>query len=133
MIITPIQIRFNDMDPMGRVNNATYSSYLELGRLDFCNKYIAIRELNDIPFVLVRIEMDIKRSLRPLHKAEVRTWVSRIGETSWDFNYSIIDSDSQQVEYVHAKSVQVFYNYRLDRKEPIPESFRSFLVAEFQD
>ncbi|MCB1171869.1 MAG: acyl-CoA thioesterase, partial [Leptospiraceae bacterium] len=63
MIITPIQIRFNDMDPMRRVNNSTYASYLELGRLDFCNKYLSIESLEDIPFVLVRIEMDLKKSL----------------------------------------------------------------------
>jgi hypothetical protein len=45
MIITPIQIRFSDMDPMQRVNNSVYSSYLELGRLDFCKKYISIKTL----------------------------------------------------------------------------------------
>lgn len=65
MIITPIQIRFSDMDPMQRVNNSVYSSYLELGRLDFCKKYISIKTLQDIPFVLVRVELDILNSLRP--------------------------------------------------------------------
>jgi acyl-CoA thioester hydrolase len=49
MILTKIQVRFNDMDPMQRVNNSVYSSYLELGRLDFCNRYLEIKELNDIP------------------------------------------------------------------------------------
>lgn len=129
MIITPIQIRFNDMDPMQRVNNATYSSYLELGRLDFCNKYLTITELNDIPFVLVRIEMDLVRSLRPLSAASVHTWVTNIGTTSWEFSYKIIDSDTGDL-YVKAKSVQVYFNYHRDNKEEIPPEFRDFLKNE---
>ncbi|HNH02222.1 MAG TPA: acyl-CoA thioesterase, partial [Leptospiraceae bacterium] len=64
MIITPIQIRFSDLDAMRRVNNSVYSSYLELGRMDFCKKYLEIQTLEDIPFVLVRVELDILKSLR---------------------------------------------------------------------
>ena len=94
MIITPIQIRFSDMDPMQRVNNSVYSSYLELGRLDFCKKYISIKTLQDIPFVLVRVELDILNSLRPGEEANVHTWVSRVGTTSWDFAANIIDRKS---------------------------------------
>ncbi|MBI39851.1 MAG: thioesterase [Leptospiraceae bacterium] len=130
MIITPLQIRFNDMDPMQRVNNSTYSSYLELGRLDFCNKYLSITELEDIPFVLVRIEMDLRKSLRPNTPAQVCTWVSRIGNSSWDFSARIEGRDDGQT-YVEARTVQVYYNYRQDRSESIPISFRNFLEAEF--
>jgi acyl-CoA thioester hydrolase len=129
MIITPIQIRFNDMDPMRRVNNATYSSYLELGRLDFCNKYLTIRELNDIPFVLVHVELDLLKSLRPLSTASVYTWVSKIGTTSWEFSYKILDTVTSDI-YVQAKSVQVYFNYHKDCKESIPLDFQNFLKNE---
>jgi len=132
MIITKLQIRFNDMDPMQRVNNATYSSYLELGRLDFCNKYLTIRELADIPFVLVRIEMDIVKSLLPLHNAEVHTSVSHIGTSSWEFSYEIIDSDTSEI-YVKAKSIQVYFDYRLQTKRKIPDDFRKNLQAEMKN
>ena len=128
MIITPLQIRFNDMDPMRRVNNSTYASYLELGRLDFCNKYLSIESLVDIPFVLVRIEMDLKRSLRPNTAARVRTWVSRIGNSSWDFGARIEGNDGEL--YVEAKTVQVYYDYRADCSKPIPPDFRASLEAE---
>ncbi len=129
VIVTPLQIRFNDMDPMRRVNNSTYSSYLELGRLDFYNKYLSITELEDIPFVLVRIEMDLRKSLRPNTSARVCTWVSRIGKSSWDFSARIEGTEDGQI-YVEAKTVQVFYNYRKDCSENIPSDFRSFLEQE---
>ncbi|MEQ8350496.1 MAG: acyl-CoA thioesterase [Leptospiraceae bacterium] len=129
MIITPLQIRFNDMDPMRRVNNSTYSSYLELGRLDFCNKYLSIKNLEDIPFVLVRIEMDLRKSLRPNTPARVCTYVSRIGKSSWDFSARIEGTENGET-YVEATTVQVFYNYYEDRSEPIPAEFRKFLELE---
>ncbi|MBP7280798.1 MAG: acyl-CoA thioesterase [Leptospiraceae bacterium] len=129
MIITPIQIRFSDMDPMRRVNNSVYSSYLELGRLDFCKKYIAIQTLEDIPFVLVRVELDIIRSLKPNEEAEVHTYVSRIGNTSWDFSANIQNPQSKYL-YAKAKTVQVYYDYRQDTKLPIPVEFRKFLESE---
>lgn len=131
MIITPIQIRFNDMDPMQRVNNSVYSSYLELGRLDFCKKYISIKTLEDIPFVLVRVELDILNSLRPGEEAEVHTWVLRVGNTSWDFAANIINPITKTI-YAKARTVQVYYNYRLNSKLPIPNDFRKILEQEMK-
>ncbi len=131
MIITPIQIRFNDMDPMQRVNNSVYSSYLELGRLDFCKKYISIKTLEDIPFVLVRVELDILNSLRPGEEAEVHTWVLKVGNTSWDFAANIINPVSKII-YAKARTVQVYYDYRLDSKFPIPNDFRKILEQEME-
>lgn len=131
MIITPIQIRFNDMDPMQRVNNSVYSSYLELGRLDFCKKYISIKTLEDIPFVLVRVELDILNSLRPGEEAEVHTWVLKVGNTSWDFAANIINPVSKII-YAKARTVQVYYDYRLDSKLPIPNDFRKILEQEME-
>ncbi|MCB1173545.1 MAG: acyl-CoA thioesterase [Leptospiraceae bacterium] len=130
MIITPLQIRFNDMDPMMRVNNSSYASYLELGRLDFCRQYLKIQELADIPFVLVRLEMDIQQSLRPNMSAAVHTWVSRIGQSSWDFRAEIRSTDQADLVFVSARTVQVYFDYRANKKRAIPPEFRSCLQAE---
>lgn len=131
MIITELQIRFNDMDPMKRVNNSVYASYLELGRLDFCHQYLNIQTLEDIPFVLVRVEMNIRKSLEPMQKANVRTWVSRIGNSSWDFSAEIYNPDSGVI-YADARTVQVYFDYRKDTSLPIPAAFRKHLEAELQ-
>ncbi|MGE8722730.1 acyl-CoA thioesterase [Leptospira terpstrae] len=129
MIRTDIQIRFNDMDPMRRVNNASYSSYLELARLDFCNRYLSVSELDDIPFVLARIEMDLKASVLPGASIFVETWVSSIGTSSWEFSYEIRDQKTN-VLYVSAKTVQVYFDYRAKSKKPIPPDFLISLEKE---
>ncbi|EOQ98464.1 acyl-CoA thioester hydrolase, YbgC/YbaW family [Leptospira wolbachii serovar Codice str. CDC] len=129
MIRTEIQIRFNDMDPMRRVNNASYSSYLELARLDFCNRYLSVTELEYIPFVLARVEMDLKASVLPGASIFVDTWVSSIGTTSWEFSYEIRDKKTNTL-YVLAKTVQVYFDYRAKSKKPIPPDFLKSLEQE---
>ena len=114
---------------MGRVNNSTYASYLELGRMDFCDRYLKIKELKDIPFVLVRVEMDIQASLRPGMQAEVCTSVARIGTSAWDFAASIREVGTQRL-FVQARTVQVYFDYHADRSCPIPADFRRVLEAE---
>ncbi|MBM9546539.1 acyl-CoA thioesterase [Leptospira sp. 201903074] len=129
MIRTDIQIRFNDMDPMRRVNNASYSAYLELARLDFCNRYLSVSELDDIPFVLARVEMDLKASVLPGASIYVETWVSSIGTTSWEFSYEIRDKKTN-ILYVSAKTIQVYFDYRARSKKPIPLEFLKSLELE---
>ncbi|MCZ8341766.1 MAG: thioesterase family protein [Leptospira sp.] len=131
MIKKEIQIRFNDMDPMRRVNNASYSAYLEVARVAFCENFIEIKTLEDIPFVMVRVEMDLLQSVLPGDKVFVTIWVSKIGNTSWEFSYKI-QSANAEITYVRAKSVQVYFNYHLGRKETIPDGFRKILESEFQ-
>jgi len=129
MISTKIQIRFNDLDPMKRVNNASYSSYLELARLEFCNKYLKIETLEDIPFVLARVEIDLLSSILPGDEIEVRIWVSRIGNSSWDFYYQVWN-EKKQITHAKAKTVQVYFDYRKGQKSAIPDTFKRFLEAE---
>lgn len=114
---------------MRRVNNASYSAYLELARLDFCNRYLKINHLEDIPFVLARVEMDLIRSVLPGDEIAVKIWVSRIGNTSWDFDYEVIHEKTNSV-YVKAKTIQVYFDYHSGKKLSIPESFRSILEKE---
>lgn len=131
MIQVPIQIRFNDMDPMKRVNNASYSAYLEIARLEFCKKYLKIETLEDIPFVLARVEMDLISSIVPGDEIDVLIWVSRIGNTSWDFGYEIWN-EARSVSHAKAKTVQVYFDYREGKKKEIPILFREYLNAEYR-
>ncbi|MDF3821389.1 acyl-CoA thioesterase [Leptospira sp. 96542] len=129
MLKVPIQTRFNDMDPMRRVNNSSYTAYLEIARVEFCNQNFVVKDLEDIPFVLARLEMDLLASVLPGMEIFVKVWVSKIGTTSWEFSYEICEKNSERV-FVKAKSVQVYFNYRLGVKEKIPSGIRQILETK---
>jgi acyl-CoA thioester hydrolase len=126
--VTKVQLRFNDMDPMRRVNNSVYAGYLELGRVDFCNRFFSVQTLEDIPFVLVRVEMDILKPAGFQDSLEVHTWVSKIGNTSWDFSAKVVNPHTDTT-FVKAKTVQIYFDYRKQTKLPIPDSFRKILES----
>jgi acyl-CoA thioester hydrolase len=112
------RVRFNDCDPMGHVNNAAYSTYLEqarigvLGRLD--------------PFILARVEIDFRAELRAGDEVEVRTRCARIGTKSFDLEHEI-STDGRVV--AEARSVLVGYDYRAGQSVPLTDDLRRRLAA----
>ena len=73
------RVRFNDCDPMGHVNNAAYSTYLEQARIGV---------LGDLdPFILARVEIDFRAELRAGEEVEVRTRCARVGSKSFELDY----------------------------------------------
>ena len=112
------RVRFNDCDPMGHVNNAAYSTYLEqarigvLGRLD--------------PFILARVEIDFRAELRAGEEVEVRTRCARIGTKSFELEH-VLSTDGRVV--AEAKSVLVGYDYGAAKSVPLPDDLRRRLAA----
>lgn len=131
MIITPIQTRWNDMDPFAHVNNANYVAYLEIGRVDYCVRRLGVSELYSVPFLLARIEIDLIRPIEFGAGVEVMTCVSKIGNKSWDFLASIRDSNTKE-DFARARTVQVAYDHRLKRSQVIPEALRVILHEDWK-
>ena len=131
MIITPIQTRWNDMDPFAHVNNANYVAYLEIGRVDYCVRRLGVAELYAVPFLLARIEVDLIRPIEFGASVEVRTCVSKIGNKSWDFLASIRDSNTKE-DFARARTVQVAYDHRLKKSQVIPEALRAILHEDWK-
>ena len=57
-----IQVRYSDVDLLGHVNNATFLTYYELGRIDFFRNFID--DLAEIRFVIAHIEVDFFSEVR---------------------------------------------------------------------
>ncbi|TGK61694.1 acyl-CoA thioesterase [Leptospira wolffii] len=135
MLITPIQTRWNDLDPFAHVNNARYMSYLEIGRVDYCIKKFGVKEIYDVPFLLARIEVDMLKAVELADPIEVQTCVSRVGNKSWEFTSTIRHVESK-TPYTRAKTVQVSYDHRKKISVPIPDWIRKILeedLRKFED
>ena len=95
------RVRFNDCDPMGHVNNATYSTYLEQARIGVLG---GLEE-----FILARVEIDFRSELRFGEDVEVRSRCSRLGTKSFDLTHELRAGDGRLV--ADALSVLVAYDY----------------------
>lgn len=132
MISTPIQTRWMDMDPFAHVSNSVFVSYLEIGRVDYCRRRFNVKDVFEVPFILARIEIDLKKSIEMNHVVEVQTSVIRIGNSSWDFQSVILESNTKEI-FAVARTVQVTFDHKTKATIPIPPKVRSILEADLKE
>ena len=112
-------VRFSDCDPMGHVNNAAYSTYLEQAR---------IAVLGGLePFILARVEIDFRAELRPGEEIEIRSRCSRIGTKSFDLQHELRAADGRLV--ADAVSVLVAYDYERGESVPLTDELKAHLTG----
>ena len=116
-------VRFRDLDGMGHVNNAVFSTYLEQARLAWFGKDEKM-PLEDV--ILARTEIDFRSPLSVGEVVEVGVRPSRLGTKSFELEYEL-RADGRLV--AEAKSVLVGYDYAHGQSAPIPQRWRERLSA----
>ena len=122
-----IEVWFGDLDSFGHVNNAKVFTYLEAGRFKYFKERLGT--LEGVEFVLARVEVDFLAPINLGDVVRVRMWVGEIGNSSWEFLYSIL-SEKTSKEVVRAKSVQVWYDLKENKSKAIPEAVRRVLEED---
>jgi acyl-CoA thioester hydrolase len=110
-------VRFRDVDAMGHVNNAVYSTYLEQARIGILGGLE--------PFILARVEIDFRAELKEGAEVEVRSRCSHVGTKSFELHHEIWSADRLVAE---AKSVLVGYDYERNESVPISDDLRRSLT-----
>ncbi|EMF32785.1 acyl-CoA thioesterase [Leptospira interrogans] len=120
------------MDAFAHVSNSVFVAYLEIGRVDYCKRRLNVKGIFDVPFILARIEIDLKKSIEIHHQVEVQTSVIRIGNKSWDFQSKIIETNTKEI-FAVAKTVQVAFDHVNKSSIPIPPNVRLILEEDLKE
>jgi len=128
---TRIQLRFKDTDQMGHVNNANHLTYFELARMAYFNEVITEKiEWKKEGIILAHIEVDYKSPILLEDELWVHTRLSKMGNSSFEMEYKIVRiNGGVAVLAAEGKSVQVCFNYELNRPISVPESWRQKAMA----
>ncbi len=105
-----LPVQFRDIDVMGHVNNATYFQYMETARVELARKLGQVKGGFRGSFIVASARCEFKKPIRDERQITVSVWVSRIGDRSWDLDYSI--RGPRRVEYAVGRTTQVAYNYK---------------------
>ncbi len=124
----PIEVRFRDCDALRHVNHAVYFSYCEQARFAFWRQLTGSNSLDDIKFLVVRVECDYRRPATLGDALVVRVRTAAVGNTSFTFEYEIAGKDDGRV-FANARTVQVMYDNRTGRPVPIEPRFRELLES----
>jgi len=105
-----LPVQFRDIDVMGHVNNATYLQYMETARVELVRKLGQVREGFRPDFIIASARVEFKKPITDERRITVSVWVSRIGDRSWDLDYSI--RGPRRADYAIGRTTQVAYDYK---------------------
>jgi acyl-CoA thioester hydrolase len=124
----PVTVRFRDIDSFGHVNNAVYFTYCEIARTAYWTKLFGPRRERRVHFIMARAELDYRAQANEDHNLLVGIRVPSLGHTSFDFHYAIMEEGSRRV-IAEGRSVQVTFDYQINRKVPIPDMVKDRILA----
>jgi acyl-CoA thioester hydrolase len=119
------KLRYGDMDALGHINNAVYTTMLETGRAALLSHPDINAWGNEhATFVIARLELDYRNEVRWPGLVHVGTAVKSIGNSSMILQQALFHED---VCVVTAQSVMVQVDTHAHRPVPISETTRAVL------
>ena len=124
-IRTPIQMRFEDFDSFGHVNNIAQQSYMDVGKSElFHELWRRTGAIKRIPAIMVSVQPDFLSQIRMDESVEVVTRIESIGERSLTLSQSIL---CDQRECTRSRTVMVCFDIDTQSSIPVPASWREFV------
>lgn len=124
----PIQLRFNDLDVYGHVNNTVYFTYYDLGKTEYFSTAYPGINFRKHGVVVVHIEANFLSQIRVNENIAVETAVTEIGNKSMTLMQQVIDQNSGEVKCI-CKSILVAFDLQNSSSMEIPEEWKEAISA----
>ena len=118
----PIQLRFNDVDKFGHVNNTVYFSFYDLGKTEYFASVCPHVDWEKDGIVVVHIEADFLAQIFATDHIAVQTAVSEIGTNSFHLTQRVIDLETNEVKCI-CNSVMVTFDLENHVSKPLTEEW----------
>jgi acyl-CoA thioester hydrolase len=120
----PVQIRFNDIDALGHINNNIYFSFFDLGK----THYFDVIKPTDLSWiegliVLAHVDVDFFSPIYYKESIAVDTKVTKLGDKSGVFLQQIRNIKNNEIK-CRCESVFVTYDANTQSSMPIPPVWR---------
>jgi acyl-CoA thioester hydrolase len=121
-----VTVRFGDADGLRHVNNTVIPGWFEQARNQIYRIFNPAFDFDTWNLILARYEIDFVRPLFISRDVRIRTWISRIGTSSFE-----VAQEAWQGELLctRGKTVLVHYDFRDNRSCAIPPEIRRELEA----
>lgn len=113
----PIQLRWNDVDRFGHVNNEVYFSFYDMGKSEYFAHVCPNVNWREYGIVAVHVQADFLSQIYGSDHIAVQTAVTEIGNKSFHLTQRVINTDTQEVKCV---GTSVMVTYDLINHESIP-------------
>lgn len=124
---TPVQLRFNDIDTLGHLNNSVYFALFDLGKTDYFNK-TRLFNLNwtEVPILIASVNCDFLNPTLYHEPIAVQTQVESIGNKSLTLLHRVINTKTGEVKCV-CRTVMVHFDVKTKIPTTISQEWRDVL------
>jgi len=127
---TPIQLRFNDIDALGHVNNSAYFEFFDLGKTRY---FAGLKVQTDIDWcqpaiIIANVNCSFLSQTHFDEPIEVRTQCARLGNKSLTLLQHLVNTDTGEVKCTCA-TVMVNLDPESHQPSPIPQVWRDAFTA----
>lgn len=132
-INTAIQIRFNDIDGLGHVNNSVYSQYFDQGRMHYFNQLNKNKPVDwhEARLIIASTHTDFKKPIFLDESIEVLTKIYKLGNKSLKMIQYLTDKVSGELKAT-CKSVMVGFDPDTNQSLQLADKWRK-AIEDFED
>ena len=121
----PLHVRWRDLDAFNHVNNSSYLTYLEEGRLQW---------LRDVPGewfnahampVMAAVELHYRKPIEWPAEIDVLLSCERLGNSSMTIGHRIVDRNDHSIAYADGNVVMVWVDPATGASVPLPDAIRT--------
>lgn len=124
----PIQIRFNDIDAVGHINNNEYFSYFDLGKTTYFENLKASHVSWTEGFIVIaHIETDFYSPIYYKESIVVDTKIIKVGTKSITMLQQIRNVKTEEVK-CRCKTIIVAYDAVLQNSMSIPDIWKDAII-----
>ena len=126
---TRLQLRFNDIDMFGHVNNAIYLQFFDLGKLRYFEDVLG-KDFVKKGFVAVIVNINCDFFSPTFLNEEIEVWsaVTKIGEKSLTLEQRIVNPATEDVKCI-CRTVMSGFDPATMSSSAIPEFFRDSILS----
>ncbi len=129
-VIVEIPVAWGDMDAMQHVNNTVYLRYFETARIAYFERVDLMRfmEQTGTGPILASEGCHFRIPVKYPDTVSVGTRIPKVGADRFTMEFFIVSHTHQKVA-AQGDGVIVSFNYRENRKAPLPEVWKQRIVA----
>ncbi|MFB5663885.1 acyl-CoA thioesterase [Alteribacillus sp. HJP-4] len=122
--------RVSETDGAGHINNTVIPVWFEAGRDEIFQMFTPDLQFSDWKCVILSMNVQYKHQIYYGIPVTVRTWIQRIGTSSFDIYEVILQNDILCAEGI---STYVNFNFIHQKTEPIPDAIKRQLIQHVKD
>lgn len=128
-----VQIRFNDVDILGHLNNTVYFSFFDTGKAYFFEKALHCKmEWRRVECVVANIDCAYVAPVFFGEQIEVLTRCCHIGEKSFMLQQVLVEKTTQEIKAA-ANTVMVSINPDTKKAIEVPHHYRKAMEESMQE